>query len=105
MLIKSIQCEGSAYYKLCLLYLLEVDPFSIIRLLDLLTSPLFEPYLTVPLDTMLALTYDLLPLCPPHAFLEESKLNSDYETNLLLISNQALRDFLGLLNPDVISLS
>jgi hypothetical protein len=68
MLIKSIQCEGSAYYKLCLLYLLDVDPFSIIRLLDLLTSPLFGPFLTVPPDTMLSLTYDLLPICPPDAF-------------------------------------
>jgi len=86
-----------------LLYLLDIDPFSLIKLLDLLNSPLFEPLLTVSFESLLSTTYDLLPLCPSASFLPWSDPDSaSYESNLLFLSNDSLKEFLSLLNPDVI---
>ena len=61
--------------------------------------------MTVPYDTMISLTYDLLPICPSSAFLQDSHTDLNYEENLLFLTNQALKDFLMLFKPEVLSLT
>jgi hypothetical protein len=90
---------------LTLLFLLKTDPFSILRLLDLLTTPAYSSLLTVPYAHFLEFTYDLLPVCPQTAFQPDLRPDPTYNDNLLLLSTPSLTTFLDLLSPDLIPLS
>ena len=85
MIVKAIQCEKSAYYKLFLAFILQTDPFSLIKLLDCITSPQFKPLLTLELSALLLITYDLLPPLHPSAYIADPLSHLDYSDSLVLI--------------------